>query len=119
MPNTPNGYPYPADTDPIAAGAAAIQALATKVDSQLRASATGKAAMTLTSSASTSLVVTLPAGRFGANIPHVVACGVNTSIFIGSSGGVSATSFTLTARYYLGTATSASLEMAWFASTAG
>jgi hypothetical protein len=32
MPNTPHGYPYPLPTDPVAEGAAAIQALAEAVD---------------------------------------------------------------------------------------
>jgi hypothetical protein len=36
MPNTPKGLPYPVATDPVAGGAAAIQALAVAVDAQLR-----------------------------------------------------------------------------------
>lgn len=35
MPNTPKGLPYPVATDPVAGGAAAIQALASAVDAKL------------------------------------------------------------------------------------
>ena len=43
MGTTPNGYPYPEDTDLVNQGAQAVKALATAVDTQLRKTASGVA----------------------------------------------------------------------------
>jgi hypothetical protein len=72
MGTTPNGFPYPEPTDPVAQGADAIRDLATAVDTSLRRSAAGTAVLPLgTAQAVGTVAVTLPAGRFTAP-PSVV-----------------------------------------------
>jgi hypothetical protein len=118
MPNTANGFPYPADTDPIAQGAAAIQALAAKVDTALRTSAGGRVSIALNNVTSAAVAITFPAGRFSAP-PALVATGENTSTYIMSCSAVTATAASVTARYYLGTASTATVTAMWAAEGVG
>lgn len=63
--NTPNGYPYPVASDPVAQGATAIQNLASAVDTKLGVMAAGVVSVncaTIGQAANTTL--TFPAGRF-------------------------------------------------------
>lgn len=63
MPTTPKGYPYPSPTDPVAGGAAAIQALAEALDRKgVRAYSqiTADVNVTATTEAAGTVVVTAP-----------------------------------------------------------
>jgi hypothetical protein len=62
MGTTPNGYPYPEDTDLESQGAQAIKALANKVDTQLRITASGTA------------TIIFPVGRFTATPAVAATC---------------------------------------------
>ena len=73
MGTTPKGFPYPEPTDPVAAGADAIKALAQAIDTHVGRVASG--AVTVTgdgTSVNPGAAVTFPAGRFTAN-PRVIA----------------------------------------------
>jgi hypothetical protein len=115
--STPNGYPYPDDSDPVAQGAQAIKALATKVDTQLRASAAGTASISVSNAALGSVAVTLPAGRFTA--PPRVAVTSGNSAFFGSVSAQSATSFNASVRVWNNVATTATVPVDWIASVSG
>lgn len=67
MPNTASGYPYPAQSDPVAQGATAIQNLANAIESKLGTMAAGQAVVPIPVVGTTySLSITFPAGRFTA-----------------------------------------------------
>jgi hypothetical protein len=83
MPNTTNGYPYPADTDPIAQGAAAIQGLAGAIDTRVRSgTVVGVVSVTFNNGISATAAVTFPAGRFLAG-PAVTVPAAGSSGFYG------------------------------------
>lgn len=97
MPNTSNGYPYPAGTDPVAGTATAIQNLATAVDTQLRKTAAGTVTINATAVGTFTASVTFPAGRFTA--APFVTTDANTAgpkNNISSANAVSAAGFTMT-----------------------
>lgn len=77
MPSTSRGYPYPADTDPIAAGAAAIAAIAQKVNDELGLARRGSGTVTAMPAAGTAKTITVNfTTPFPAGItPHVVVSG--------------------------------------------
>lgn len=63
--NTPNGYPYPVASDPVAQGATAIQNLAQAVDTRLGVMAAGQLVIPIpVIGTNYTATVTLPAGRF-------------------------------------------------------
>lgn len=77
MPDTSLGFPYPGPLEPVAEGAAAIEALAVEVNDTVGRHAAGTVTgLTLGASGSTSQAVTFPAGRFTA--PPVVTCNITT-----------------------------------------
>lgn len=66
MPNTPFGFPYPPATDPVAQGAAAIQALAEAIETRLagvisHTDFTANVTVSVSAEASAQVVVTAPA----------------------------------------------------------
>lgn len=75
--NTRLGYPYPLGTDRVMDGDDSIHNLATAVDTQLGATASGVATVPITTvSVAANVTVTFPAGRFTA--PPAVVVTVNT-----------------------------------------
>jgi hypothetical protein len=116
MGTTANGYPYPEDTDPVTGGAQAIKALANKIDTFLRTTASGSTTITLSNVAYAQVVVTLPAGRFTTTPNIAVGCGANA--FFAGVASKSATSFTAWTRVWNNTATSGSVPVDWIAGPA-
>lgn len=117
MGTTPNGYPYPEDTDPVAAGAQAIKAVATKVDTALRASAAGKATINVSAASLGTVTVTFPAGRFTAP-PAITAVVDNSGYFCGTDT-ISATSARIWARQYTSSNATIALNAQWHATATG
>jgi len=76
MGTTPGGLPYPEPTDPVAAGADAIKALATKTESRYQA---GGNTVTVTATGGLTPVITFP-------VPYTVAPQVVACLFLGSGG---------------------------------
>ena len=97
--NTPNGFPYPAPTDPVSQGADAIRALAEALDPRAPIQAMGFINISVTTSSATA-AVTFPAGRFA------VAPYVWTNLFTGAGG-----TQRLVARCWAATPTGASLGL--------
>jgi hypothetical protein len=64
------------------------------------------------------VAITFPAGRFTAP-PALQATGENTSTYIMSCSAVTATAASVTARYYLGSASSATVGVMWTANGVG
>jgi hypothetical protein len=97
MGTTPNGFPYPEDTDVVQQGAQGIKALATAVDTRARASAAGSVTIAVnTSTTAFSKAVTFPPGRF--TTPPAVVASVSMSWYVASVSGVTATGCTITIR---------------------
>lgn len=116
MPNTTNGYRYPAQSDPVAQGATAIQNLAQDVDSLLGVAARGKATITFSNVASANVAVTFPAGRFTAP-PNAIASatGPASTQYIGVVFSTTATGATVSARQYQNTPVTTTVDVAWWA----
>jgi hypothetical protein len=113
MGTTPLGYTYPEDTDPVAAGAQNIKALALSVDSRLGVHAAGSLSVPINNSATGSAVVTLPAGRFTA-APVLAVASLNSSYLVAPSS-KTATSFTMFARHYAAAVGTTSIPADWHA----
>jgi hypothetical protein len=77
MGTTAKGYPYPEDSDPVAQGAQAIKALATKIDSNAGVSASGSVSLNAAAQTVATVAVTFPVGRFTA--PPSVVVGRTTA----------------------------------------
>jgi hypothetical protein len=115
MPNTTNGYPYPATSDPVAQGATAIQNLAQAIDTRVRATAAGQVAVSVNAAATGSATVTFPAGRFTAT-PQCFGNAQN-SLYVASigAGGRTATGCTVTIRHIDQAVTTATPNVDWLA----
>lgn len=98
MGTTSRGYPYPEDTDPVAQGAQAIQALANAINTRAGACAAGTVTITANNAALAFATVTFPANRFSA-APFVSGT-ANSGFWIPfRSGGASASSVTIGIRH--------------------
>ena len=117
MGTTPNGYPYPEDTDPVAAGAQAIKALASAVDTKSSPGAAGVAQIPITAASNGSLTVTLPAGRF-TSAPAIVGT-PEDSTYLCACYARSSTSFSIRLRSYDNTSATATKPTSWIARTPG
>lgn len=99
MPNTSNGYPYPAQSDPVAQGATAIQNLAQAVDTKLGVLAAGAASVPISAIGTVgNTTVTFPAGRFPSAPVAVVTTTQNASLpqnSTSSAAAITATGFTM------------------------
>jgi hypothetical protein len=113
MPSTSKGFPYPASSDPVAQGAAAIQALAEFIDPNTGITGSGEVNLDFTSDTSRSAVVTFVAGRFSA-APHVVATNGGPRL-IAAVYGITAAHFSLTVYTASGSAVTASNTTQWIA----
>lgn len=112
MPNTPKGYPYPAPTDPVNAGAAAIQSLAQTVNDRLGVSAGGLTSIAVSGSAAGSVVVTYPAWFPTTGSRCYATVGGTSSSWLVSTGGA-ASSMTIYVRHYTNTAQTTTVSVFW------
>lgn len=118
MPNTASGYPYPAQSDPVAQGATAIQNLATAIESKLGAMAAGIALVPIPVVGTTyALSVTFPAGRFTSAPSAIMTLAQNVSSpqnsATGPASNPTATGFTIRAVRTAGSA--GDLNVGWLA----
>ena len=79
--------------------------------------ASGVASISLAAAAFGQVVVTLPDGRFS-EAPHVAVGAVSNTFIAGQGGGATATSITIWARHYTGTAQTQTVVVQWIASIA-
>lgn len=118
MPTTAGGYPYPNPTDPAAAGADNIKALADAVQLRLRTSAGGTTPLVVAAgSAFQQAAVTFPVGRFTA--PPSVAVSSQANTFIAGCSSISAASCNVFCRHYTGATTGGTVPVGWIATVAG
>lgn len=108
MPNTTVGLPYPAPTDPIAAGATAIQSLAESIQG-------GRASIAVASNAvQGSLTITFPK-PFASPPPIVGACTVDAQWFNASVALVTATNMLVWVRHTDNQQGAVSVGISWYA----
>jgi hypothetical protein len=112
MGTTGKGLPYPEPTDPIAAGADAIKALAQAVNQPV----SGRVTVSLSNAAQGNTTVTFPAGHFtAAPRVSVTPSGTGAGVYYGTTGVPSTASVTVIANHRDATPATISIALDWVA----
>lgn len=109
------GYPYPESTDPVAQGAAAIQALATAVNTIAGVRAQGMNTITFNNDLSASVSLTFPVNRFPTGSTPRVVTSPGNALYLTGAQNVTETGVTLVARHITNTAQTSTVSVSWIA----
>lgn len=111
---TPHGFRYPNDSDPVGDIASTTRNLANDVDDRVGAISCGLVSATVSNAATGTATVTFPAGRF-LNTPRIVATCASTSVYNAYISAVDINGATITVRRFDGAVSTASVPVNWIA----